>query len=322
MRRICIFVLILVLIIASSCSIMPDRSNQNVSILSVGLDYKDNIYRDLDGTINDAKEVGMALKSIYDSKGILCNLIYMLQEGYSVPYNDDMYPNKENIIKMIKRQSQNLDADDLFVFFYAGHGQTGPSGEMFLATGYDSTSYSKLGITDLLNALYSLKCRSIVILDSCYSGMLDPSNPTIPGNVAGMTDPQNGNYRNDFSSSLMEIFGKPWYEMSKITVLASASAREVAADGSKVVLSDGTVETHGYFTTALLANLGWCHSKDTVSFINSDEREITVNGYSVGYKGTLSMDDLYLSIMNKWDNRQQNPVLYSTIESVNIIPSK
>ena len=81
MRRICIFVLILVLIIASSCSIMPDRSNQSVSILSVGLDYKDNIYRDLGGTINDAKEVGMALKSVYDSKGILCNLIYMLQEG-------------------------------------------------------------------------------------------------------------------------------------------------------------------------------------------------------------------------------------------------
>ena len=56
--------------------------------------------------------------------------------------------------------------------------------------------------------------------------------------------------------------------------------------------------------------------------IDSDERVITINGYSVGYKGTLSMDDLYLSIMNKWDNRQQNPVLYSTIESVNIIPSK
>ena len=32
--------------------------------------------------------------------------------------------------------------------------------------------------------------------------MLDPSNPTIPGNVAGMTDPQNGYRPNDFSSSL------------------------------------------------------------------------------------------------------------------------
>ena len=74
----------------------------------------------------------------------------MIQEGYSVPYSDDMYPNKDNVIKMIKRQNQTLDSDDLFIFFYAGHGQTGPSGEMFLATGYDSTSYSKLGITDLL----------------------------------------------------------------------------------------------------------------------------------------------------------------------------
>lgn len=320
MRKITLFLSILVLIIASSCSIMPDRSNQKVSILSVGLDYKDNIYRDLEGTVNDAKEVGMALKSVYDTKGVECNLTYMIQEGYTVPYSDDMYPNKDNIIKKIKSQSQTLDADDLFIFFYAGHGQTGASGEMFLATGYDSTSYSKLGITDILNALYSLKCRSIVILDSCYSGMLDPSNPTIPGNAAGMTDPQNGNYLNDFSSSLKDIFGKPWYETSKITVLASASAREVAADGAKVVLSDGTTETHGYFTAALLTNLEWCHSEKTISFINRDEREITVNGYSVGYKGALSMDNLYLNIMKNWNNRQQNPVLYSTIDSVNIIP--
>lgn len=320
MRKKTLFLSILVLIIASSCSIMPDRSNQKVSILSVGLDYKDNIYRDLEGTVNDAKEVGMALKSVYDTKGVECNLTYMIQEGYTVPYSDDMYPNKDNIIKRIKSQSQTLDADDLFIFFYAGHGQTGASGEMFLATGYDSTSYSKLGITDILNALYSLKCRSIVILDSCYSGMLDPTNPTVPGNIAGMTDPQNGNYLNDFSSSLKDIFGKPWYETSKITVLASASAREVAADGARVVLSDGTTEIHGYFTAALLTNLGWCHSEKTISFINRDEREITVNGYSVGYKGTLSMDNLYLNIMKNWNNRQQNPVLYSTIDSVNIIP--
>ena len=72
----------------------------------------------------------------------------------------------------------------------------------------------------------------------------------------------------------MEIFGKPWYEMSKITVLASASAREVAADGSKVVLSDGTVETHGYFTTALLA----CNHclKPCTSCVDSFERCIFI----------------------------------------------
>ena len=322
MRRITVALLVLISFLFVSCSIMPDRSSQKVSILSVGLDYKDNIYRDLQGTVNDAKEVGMALKSIYDTKGIECDLTYMIQEEYSVSYFDDMYPNKDNVIKMIKKQNQTLDSDDLFIFFYAGHGQTGAAGEMFLATGYDSTSYSKLGITDLLNALYTLKCRSIVILDSCYSGMLDPSNPTIPGNVAGMTDPQNGYRPNDFASSLKTIFSKPWYNMSKITVLASASAREVAADGGTVILPDGLKETHGYFTVELLNNLGWCHSNDTISYTNVDGREISVNGYSVGYKGPLSMDELYINIMKEWNNNQQNPVLYSTLESVNIIPSR
>ena len=131
MRRITVALLVLISFLFVSCSIMPDRSSQKVSILSVGLDYKDNIYIDLQGTVNDAKEVGMALKSIYDTKGIECDLTYMIQEEYSVSYFDDMYPNKDNVIKMIKKQNQTLDSDDLFIFFYAGHGQTGTAGEMF-----------------------------------------------------------------------------------------------------------------------------------------------------------------------------------------------
>ena len=321
MRRITLSLCLLILFLSVSCSIMPDRSNQKVSILSVGLDYKDNIYRDLDGTINDATEVGMALKSIYDSKGIDCDLVYMIQKGYSVPYSDDMYPNKENVLRMIRSQSNTLDSDDLFIFYYAGHGQTGPAGEMFLATGYDNTSYSKLDIVDILNALYSLKCRSIVILDSCYSGMLDPSNPTVSGNVSGMTDPQNGFHRGDFASSINEIFGEPWYDMGRITVLASAGAREVAADNVEVSLENGEVEKHGYFTLKPLKILGWKHSENVISFINGDEREVSVNGYLDGARSSLTMDDLYLEIMKNWDNRQQNPVLYSTLDSVNIIPA-
>ena len=70
MRKVSIVLLIFILLVTVSCSIMPDRSGQKVSILSVGLDYKDNIYRDLEGTVNDAKEVGMALKSLYDDRGI------------------------------------------------------------------------------------------------------------------------------------------------------------------------------------------------------------------------------------------------------------
>ena len=56
-------------------------------------------------------------------------------------------------------------------------------------------------------------------------------------------------------------------------------------------------------------------------YINKDDREIVVSGYSAGIKGYLTMDTLYLDIMKKWKNNQQNPVLYSTAESVNIIPA-
>ena len=109
--------------------------------------------------------------------------------------------------------------------------------------------------------------------------------------------------------------------MGRITVLASAGAREVAADNVEVSLENGEIEKHGYFTLKLLKILGWKHSDKVISFINADEREVSVNGYLAGTRSSLSMDDLYLEIMKNWDNRQQNPVLYSTLDSVNIIPA-
>ena len=104
-------------------------------------------------------------------------------------------------------------------------------------------------------------------------------------------------------------------------VAALPTIKKLIADGGKVILSDGTTETHGYFTLELLNNLGWCHSLKTTSYINEDDREIVVSGYSAGIKGSLTMDTLYLDIMKNWKNNQQNPVLYSTAESVNIIPA-
>ena len=304
MKRIIPLLLIFILFLFVSCSDIPKHSSQKVSILSVGLDYKDNIYTDLNGTINDAKEVGMALKSVYDKKGIDCRLEYMLQEELFCSYSDPMYPNRSNVIREIV--NQNLDSDDLFIFFYAGHGQTDKDGEMFLATGSDYNTYSKLSIGDLINAVSSLKCRSIIILDSCYSGMADPKNPI---------------YSNDFASSLSDIFASPWYDMSKVNVLTSAGPREKSWESSSAVETDSSIEKHGHFTLELLKALGWRHSLDKTEFINTDNGTVTINGYSIGVKGGLSMEELYSRILKNWNDNNQKPLLYTTVESINIIPS-
>ena len=319
MRRAILLLIVVSLVFITSCSLLPERSGQKVSVLSVGLDYKDSIYSDLPGTINDAKEVGMALKSLYDYRGIPCSLEYMLQEEYTVSYWDEKYPNRDNVLKAIT--TQDLDEDDLFVFFYAGHGETEKEGGMFLATGYDNTSYSKLEITSLLNAMKALPCRSVVILDSCYSGLLDPGVSKVEGNVSGMADPQNQNYPNSFSSSLHSILSDPWYGYGRVTVLASANAREKAGDGRIVEISGGKPEQHGYFTVELLRKLGWAHSVDVIEYENTNGKVIKINGKSTGVKGKIDMDSLYVSIMEEWKTSQQNPVLYDTIETVNLVPA-
>ena len=114
------FYFVLLLVTFVSCDPNKLHDGQKVVILSVGLDYKNTNVATLNGTINDAKEVGMALKSLYDNRNIDCELIYMLQEGSDADMNSTLYPTSNNVLEQIKKL--NLDSDDLFIFYYAGHG--------------------------------------------------------------------------------------------------------------------------------------------------------------------------------------------------------
>ena len=69
----------------------------------------------------------------------------------------------------------------LFVFYFTGHGFLKES-ELNLITGeyYQGAQCSSLVASDLMSALHSLKCRSVVIIDACYSGAFDPNNSSTP----------------------------------------------------------------------------------------------------------------------------------------------
>lgn len=311
--RILIFTIsILVIITAISCDEFKIHDGQKVVILSVGLDYKNSTVRPLNGTINDAKEVGMALKSLYDVRGIDCDLVYMLQEGSESDMNSSLYPSANHIIDQLS--NLKMDSDDLFIFYYAGHGETGSGGSMFLACGKEvvktasSTkvySYTELSMETLQNQLMMLPCRSIVILDSCYSGMMDTLNEFNP---------------NTWFDSVSSIFDNSWYNDGKISVLASAAARNPADDNSEIWFDDINSERHGDFTSVLLSNLGWNHScTKQIGYINLDGTEIVINGYSTGIKGCLTLEALYRNII--MEKLSQSPKYFGTIESINIIPS-
>lgn len=313
-----IFVLSL---ISCSDSFFP-HDGQKAVVMVVGLDYspkggstaalKWGGYKvpKLNATLNDSKEIAAAIDSLYKDKNLQHDMILMLSEGDSPDYLNALYPSDINVFKVI--DELDLDEDDLFVFYFAGHGFLRDS-ELNLITAeyYQGAFCSSITASSLLNKIQSLKCRSVVLLDACYSGALDPKNSSTP---------------ESFSSSLKNMFEERIVvaEDNKVSVLASAKWNEQSWEGYNISFSDGSSEQHGQFSARLLAVLDWNHSntsKTEVKNINGDI--ITAMGRPGVIKGSLSLDEIYTKIfdLRTFPSLKQTHVLYYTNESINLIPS-
>ena len=181
MKKIVILLSILIFLLSlTSCDTsLFSHSGQKVTVMIVGLDYvvKDTskplkwrgdgvqtfTVGNLGGTINDSKELGAALDSIYKEKKVEHEIIYMLSEGKDHSYSSPLYPTAQNVYAQI--ESLDLDEDDLFVFYFAGHGipqQTFVDGEMhndlhlITAEPKDSIYCTSLKYEDLLSSIHSL----------------------------------------------------------------------------------------------------------------------------------------------------------------------
>ena len=337
MKKIVILLSILIffLFLTSCDTSIFSHSGQKVTVMIVGLDYKVQdtskplkwrgdgvqpfIVGDLGGTINDSKELGAALDSIYKEKNVEHEIIYMLSEGENHSYSSPLYPTAQNVYAQI--ESLDLDEDDLFVFYFAGHGipqQTFVDNEMHndlhLITGEpkDSIYCTSLKYEDFLLSLRSLPCRSAVIIDACYSGSFDPMNSSTPVS---------------FESSLKDIFNKDNIiikDDNKISVLTAAKWNEKSWEGYEVKFPDGSREEHGQFTGTLLDILGWEHSNTrTVTVKNVDGSKVVANGYLDGVPWKLSLDDIYAHLFDDRDYPYviQYPVLYYTNETINLVPA-
>lgn len=324
-----LFVLICIVLslLVSSCNAsFFSHDGQKVTVMVVGLDYaprqknlegkpislKWSSYSvgKLEGTINDSKEIGAALSSLYKDKKVEHDMIFMLSEGDTPEYSNPLYPTATNIISQIK--SLNLDKDDLFVFYYAGHGFLEDK-ELYFITGDDHLGgfCTALKSSDLMSAIKDVGCRSAVIIDACYSGAFDPKNSSTP---------------NTFTTSLKNIFKEKINVETgiRVSVLAASKWNEKSLENYKVVFGDGRYEIHGHFSGRLLSALNWQHSlSSTTTVKNIDQTEIVANGYSKGIIGSLSLDDIYSKLFDERDypDLYQYPVIYYTNESINLIPS-
>lgn len=328
MRKYLFTLVIIVSFLFNSCN--PDILNhkgQKVITLIVGLDYAKretsldslkfkigtDLYTvgELNASVRDAKEVGAALDSVYNNKEIEHSVIFMLSEGESPDYNDKYYPSSGNIINKIK--NLGLDKDDLFVFYFAGHGYFSGS-EMYLLTGDTSSSNNvctSITSTNLLSTIRSLPCRSVIILDSCFSGVADPGN-----------SPSSETFVYSVKNMLKEKFNIE--SETKLSVLCASKWNEESNEGYFIETENGKIEEHGQFTGRLLNVLGWKHSNEKNTVVNDNSgNKVIADGESMGIKGSLSLDEIFSKILDGWTfpNMRHHPVFYYTNESINLIPT-
>lgn len=322
-KHVVVLLSILLGLILISCndSFFP-HDEQKAVIMVVGLDYSPKgssstslkwggyYVPKLNATLNDSKEIAAAIDSLYTERNIQHDMVLLISEGIEPDYFDSLYPSDVNILNSI--DSLNLDEDDLFVFYFAGHGFLKDS-ELNLITGeyYQGAVCSSMTATSLLNKIRTLKCRSVVLLDACYSGASDPKNSSTP---------------ESFYSSIDNILEERIVveEDNKISVLASAKWNEQSWEGYNISFNDGSTEQHGQFSARLLAVLDWCHSNTSkTDVMNINGEIITAMGKPGSINGSLSLDDIYTRIfdLRTYPSMNQNHVLYYTNESINLIPA-
>lgn len=285
----------------SSCS-LDMRGTGTVHILSVACDYRNGSLSPLSGTIDDAVEVGECLRSIYQMKGYAVDARYMLQEGTDISENDADYPSAQNIMDAIADMS--VEKNDLFVFYYSGHGDAGVDesgaydGTGILAAAKSGDDlYTELDMDGLFRAVDELQCASVILIDACYSG-----------NTADNTSPQNG-----WDSLLGDL------DLTDTAVLTACQPTELSYVSS-TVNEQGETERHSLFTIALLQALGWRHSSYRGGVVYVGGRARTYDGYLSYVPDRMDTKELEDRIMSSWYSNQQTPYFNVTGMDIYLVP--
>ncbi len=253
-RPLIMIITALLLLTLLGCEILqPKPDKPKIYFLGVGLDYK-NIYNDpltptsnhLDGTIADTEELASALYYRGEEMGVEIEITLMLQEGATPNVKSNLYPLKNNVWYQIERIKDKLTPSDIFIFYFAGHGEenrNGLSGDLIVGVPQNDDSIYKadvLTVDELYNKLKGVEATKLLILDSCHSGGHQVPYPLNPREREGE---------------------ELRYLASQFYLLASASDEKSWETNHP--------DNHGFMTLQLLTALGWNH--DGVSEITDFE---------------------------------------------------
>jgi hypothetical protein len=276
-RTIIVIITTLLLITLLGCELLlPKPDKPKLYFLGVGLDYHNATSDHLNGTIGDTKELASALYHRGNEMGVAVEVTLMLQEGATLDVDSDLYPSKANIWVQIERIGDKLTPNDIFIFYFAGHGdkiKNGLSGDLVVGVPSNNVSIKLADVVmidDLYDHLKEVEATKLLILDSCYSGA----------------------HQVPYPRTFKEREENLSYIASQFYLLAS--------EWDKVSYEDSyNGEIHGVMTYQLLAALGWDHS-GTSTITSFYDNSYLVDGHipsesisPVERNGNIYLSDLF-----------------------------
>ena len=102
MRKAFITLFFILIVFITSCELnITSDANGRAYIVTVGIDYKNSMVSDLEGTVDDALEISECLRSIYEAKNTGTIVRRMVQEGPDSDRSSELYPSADNVKRML-----------------------------------------------------------------------------------------------------------------------------------------------------------------------------------------------------------------------------
>lgn len=301
MRR--FYPLFFISLIFISCELISPVPKGTIYFISIALDYQNTNVNKLYGTINDGREIEKAFRKNSEKTNTNFKSYCFYQIGKDHSHNiinNPLYPTKKHIYEKIKEISKKAKKNDTLIISYSGHGFD-KDGSLLLATEDEirgetikidnKISESQfLSPNQLLRSLENLKCKKVLLIDSCFSGFFKTeSSNTLDISKA----------KSNIQKAFEKYFSNSEKRNDEIFILCATEKDNYSHEPSSYFYS----HPHGYFSKALLEGLGWSYGEKAHLSNFEIEELIDTDGVqgklskglppaSNGEK-TLSLDQLY-----------------------------